>query len=491
VQTTSRNRRPAPQERKLADLSAQELAELLNLSVGEARHWLTQNDEFPWIHLPVAGVRRLLDSGEFYELCHPFLQYLKVPRDVGCRWRQLRKLLWGQPEFETRYPAAWKALFPEKARKKEVLGLPLPSFGIRVMRQWHGNYVAYAGELKDSSDAFSWTVDFREMGDPPIEQDFRRLNWGYLRGTLLAILTREEFFESVRHLPDRDIAIHEGLFEGLGAPAQSPIRLTDLRLASGLDPGLLKCCLEQPLRLLSRPITREQVIQWKQQVLENPTELAEQGFGDQDTALGGVSFAAAALLLFLDFGMPEMPTASPYRLSEQIESLATVVRKLMDSLDSATKDLEQLLANRGAGKPPRSGSEYYEALHLYRMGQSLEDVAQFLNIEPYSSKTVKGTKSWKKKVKEKLYLGEQIEREQFPRAAEIFAHSDNPHVERKALIAYLEFVRQAHETSWDDLCLYIGGQKIQVNARTQRGFEITRAYIQLGSCLVRGIRSLH
>ncbi len=82
----------------------------------------------------VAEVRHLLDSGAFYRLYHPFLRYLKLPEDVGGRWRQIRTLLWQQPEFETRYPAAWKALFSEKAKKKETLGLPLPSFGIRVMR---------------------------------------------------------------------------------------------------------------------------------------------------------------------------------------------------------------------------------------------------------------------------------------------------------------------------------------------------------------------
>jgi hypothetical protein len=549
--------------RRLADLSAKELAQLLNLSVGEARKWLEHTNLFPelpsllalfiedvepllesddpealeeaqrwwkqtmtifsreshhssepytseeerrllWqaaitsiLRLPVETVQRLLASGVFYALYHPFLRYLQFPRDAGGRWRQLRFLLLEEVEFETRYPVAYKVLYAERARKEEPLGLSLPSFNVRVLRHAPKSYFRLPGELWESGDAYSSMYGLRDPGDSSIKQNFLSLDIGYLRGILLAILSREEYQERITREADRDRdnATRRGLLEGLGVPTESSVRLTDLRLAVDLKSNLRARNLKQALSLLQKPITVDHVLQWKQLVLEQPAELVKQGFKDQETGVASVSFAAAALLLFLDFKMPQVQDATSYRLAEQVESLAAVIKTLAEALDGAASDLEKVLANRGAGVHRERGleSKFYNALDMYRMGKGLEDIASHLGITPYSSKAGRGTRPWKQRVTQAIHRGVEVERKRYPLAARIFANKDKRRVQRKARLAYATYISPTYVSRPygiripNSYPLQIAGDEIGINASHERGLEVTRAYIQLGSCLILDI----
>jgi len=61
---------------------------------------------------------------------------LKLPESPGLRLRQLRSLMFKEWEFYARYPEAARLLYvpPHPEGKRELTGLPLPSFGIRILR---------------------------------------------------------------------------------------------------------------------------------------------------------------------------------------------------------------------------------------------------------------------------------------------------------------------------------------------------------------------
>ncbi len=198
-----------------------------------------------------------------------------------------------------------------------------------------------------------------------------------------------------------------------------------------------------------------------------------------------VSFAAAALFLFIDLSMPNLDKEKPYRLAEQIKKLAALIRKLAFSLNDQASELETLLANRSAGRQPRSDGDCHRALTEWRMGSSLDDIAKGLRITPYSSNTGKGTRNWKSVVKGIIAKGKAIENKRYPRAAGVFAnYKDSPHIRRKAHRAYRTYLLQTtrmpgYNPFWEV------GRKIRVNHQKQRGLEIIHAYIQLGYYLVR------
>jgi len=127
--------------------------------------------------------------------------------------------------------------------------------------------------------------------------------------------------------------------------------------------------------------------------------------------------------------MPGIDKTSSYRLAEQIESLASIVRKLVQRLRRSTEGLVKLVANRSSGNHSELPGNNYIALQRYRLGQhDLEQTAEWLGITPYSSRTGKGTRDWKARVKQRLREGKEFEDENYPRAAAIFANKDNPHV---------------------------------------------------------------
>jgi hypothetical protein len=471
------------------------------------------------------------------------------PKDAALKLEQLRNLLFREPEFETRYPAAYKVLFTppyeppltppherdllqamvelyEKAgvplpeRRPErwgstgrnmhvgIGGLPLPSFGVRVLR----NEPRKAIRAKDSgrpADVYSVTSEFREMESPPTDQEFIPVDPGYLRGILLAIMSREEYSERVEPL-HRD----HGLLQGLGElPDESPIRLTDLRLVSELGFEGLRRVLIPVLKSLEYPLVPDSVVRWKRQTLGDATrevermtlELSREPTSQEidraqrkldaiTTLAAAVSFAAAALLLFIDLDMPGVEDATPYQLGGQIELLAETIQTVSGDLEDATGKLAKIVAYRSRGRPPRlSGRDLYEALYSYRMGEDLKDIAPRLGVTPYAydheSLRGWGTKNWRPSVLKKLAAGVEWEREQYPQAAEIFAKRDNPNVQSKAMRAYQKYLVEQEGAAalypWLEV-----GDEIGVNAVTPQGLEMIRAYVQLGSCIERGIDPL-
>lgn len=183
--------------------------------------------------------------------------------------------------------------------------------------------------------------------------------------------------------------------------------------------------------------------------------------------------------------MPGVENAKPYRLAEQIEILAKAIRRLSESLNGAADDLETLLANRPAHRPPRPGSEYYEALKDYRMGRNLEDIStNRLGVKPWDG--VEGTKSWKTNLREKIARGKEVEDKRYPRAAAIFNNEDDPSVQHKALEAYKAYQDYLVECEEDEavfdhhFALWAVGRRISANPLAHPGQEIIDAYIQLG-----------
>src|SRR5829696_5940046 len=101
--------------------------------------------------------------------------------------------------------------------------------------------------------------------------------------------------------------------------------------------------------------------------------------------------------------MPGIDKTSSYRLAEQIESLASIIRKLVQRLGRSTEDLGKLVANRSSGNHSELPGNNYSALQRYRMGHyNLRQTAEWLGITPYNSRTGKGTRAWKARVKKRL-----------------------------------------------------------------------------------------
>ena len=494
-----------------------------------------------WLwNLPVEEFKRLRESDgpDTIRLPNP-----NVPFDVAGRFRALQDLLWNQPEFETRFPAAFEVLFPSAARRRERAGLYLPSFDVRVLNNWTYPHVA-DGSWPGGADAFTsvsrwWQKDWRLH---EANHNINMPQYDDLQGVLLAILGREEYGERVGlsapwYLAD-DV-------EGVRRPEHTPIRLTDLRLTKVLaQPDRLKSSLKPVLDLLHRPVSTEHVVLWKLRVLgselswgsghawtsakhlaripaeEVPEDVSEQvreardwygrgerfepprpgrgateiksdllvqQFGDEMDGVATVSFAAAALWLLLDLDVPGVERASSYRLSELIESLASLIRKAARRLGRSTADLGKLIANRSSGNRLELPGNNHLALQQYRMGlRNLEETAEWLGITPYSSRTGKGTRNWKSRVKQRLREGKEFEDSNYPRAAAIFANSDHPAVRRKARRAYRGY---RYEVGRMGSCpFYLLGHWARVSApETKRGKEIAWAYAQLGSCILQRI----
>jgi hypothetical protein len=424
---------------KLKDLSPQELADLLDWPLDKARKWfevavsvshveelgsepvfgdlelrpsLQRDSVRELMHLTVNEVKELKRTGQFYRR-FPYFKS-KVPKDTGTRLRYLRELLRGEVEFEARYPIAYRLLFGEDTTD---VGFLLPSFNVRVLknnpqesvlwRTWYG----YWEEGQRSWDAYSWTGAEKYAGPPwtwnkKADQSLAPIDLGYMRGVLLAVLSREESFERL-NTELRD----EALREDVGASTSTSVRLTDLRLASAReleDKEFLKEELRPLLEDLERPVTTNKVLQWKWDVLFYDEVRSGQRTREEerkwDAKVKRVSFAAAALLLFVDFDMPELEGASSLRLANHIVTLADIVRKLSKSLSANAKSLEKLLAFRNANHPPTPGLELYDALVDYRMGEEPREIARDLGMNPYKSSPQEpggewgGTKEWKRRL---------------------------------------------------------------------------------------------
>jgi len=223
------------------------------------------------------------------------------------------------------------------------------------------------------------------------------------------------------------------------------------------------------------------------QPIQTQSDLLARQFGNEETGIAAVSFTAAALWLFLDLDMQSIERASSYRLAEQVASLALIIKKLTQRLTRSTEDLSKLIANRSSGNRPQLPGNNHVALQQYRLGRrNLRQTAEWLGITPYSSKTGKGTRDWKARVSQRLREGKRFEDANYPRAAAIFANRDHPAVRRKARRAYRGYVIETGRYGRCDFNTL--GYYARTNAKgSKRGMEIAYAYLQLGSCIIRGI----
>jgi hypothetical protein len=292
--------------------------------------------------LSVEEVKQLKRTGEFYRRFPYFKR--KVPTDADTRLRYLQDLLGHETEFQARYPAAYELLF---GRSEQINVLPLSSFGVRILHHDPQDHVLPAfwfqewKRSQNNGDAFSLMSVGRTSGDKKVDQSLAPLDLGYMRGVLLAILSREEYEERIAtELHD------EALREQLGAYTQSSVRITDLRLAMAPDSKNIKS-LKKALRplfsSLEKPITLEGVLQWKWDLLRGDEKVKGEEPEDTKANITRVSFAAASLLLFLDFDLPGIEGASSLVLTEQSGNLAEIIQKLSKSLNANAKKLEKLL----------------------------------------------------------------------------------------------------------------------------------------------------
>jgi hypothetical protein len=519
---------------KLTDLSEQELADLLDLPLDKARKWLevaksishaakiykselykVQPSLSKWLELEtesatslqrssvkelmglsVEEVKQLKRTGEFYRRFPYFKR--KAPTDADSRLRYLRDLLRYETEFQARYPVAYELLF---GRSEKIGGLPLPSFGIRILHHDPQDHVLPAGWFQEwkrsqnSGDAFSLMSVERTKGDKKVDQSLAPLDLGYMRGVLLAILSREEYEERIAtDLHD------EAIREQLGAPAQSSVRITDLRLA--LAPDLknietLKKALRPLFGSIEKPITPEGVLQWKWDLLREDEKTKGEESEDTKAKITRVSFAAAALLLFLDFDMPGIEGASTFVLTEQSGKLVKLIQKVSNSLNTNAENLENLLAFRAPHRPPTPDQIFYDALIAYRLGTEERKIFDdVLGKKSYKSSPSEpggsdhgGTKHWKTKLADALERGIDVEKEKYPLANAVFANRYKPRIKAKARLAYHAWGEEIfHQPHSEEPWLWPNtGNRINVNASTDSGLEVVQAYVQLGSCLERNL----
>jgi len=505
---------------KLKELSAQALADLLNMPLNKARRWLevaasvSQGEEPLFVRwfgdpesatslrrssvrelmdLSVEQVERLKGTGEFYRRFPYFKR--NMPTDPEARLRCLRDLLGAEVEFEARYPAAFELLFP---RAEAIRGLPLPSFDVRILKNAPATSVVPAGWnldwriAEDSGEAFSGTFGRRTSRDKEVDQSFAPLDLGYMRGILLAVLSREEYAERVA-----TGLRNEAVREEVGAPPPSSVRITDLRLATAPEFGNLRSfntAIRPLLGSLEKPLTANGVLQWKWDLLWEDEESRGRRSEETETKIARVSFAAAALLLFLDFRMPGIEEGSSFGLAGHITELADIVRKLSKSLNANATKLERLLAFRSASRPAKLDQEIYEALVGYRMGEDLEDVAKGLGITPYKSSPSRsggddwgGTRDWKSRLAERLARGAEVENRKYHLAVAVFRNRNKPRVDAKAKLAYRAYQRECSLSSEEEPPWLKIGDWVRIDASTDSGFEVLYAYVQLGSCLQRDL----
>jgi hypothetical protein len=256
---------------------------------------------------------------------------------------------------------------------------------------------------------------------------------------------------------------------------------------------------------LKGDVTASRVVEWKRQTLEAYAELPDYGFENSAVGTIAVSFAAAAMLLFIDFDSPTMKKALPHRLAIQISSLAEVIRKLARSFDGAADDLEKILTSRQANRPTQLESAFYRALCLHRMGWELEDIARDTGMTPYrssSSAPGKGTRDWKRRTLAKIDKGKKVEDERYPRAAAIFANSHDDFIRQKARLAYSTYAKRLgggdkesirlaykgdHYRGFERRTWFPVGRALRINMYSATGLEVAHAYVQLGSCIEHDI----
>lgn len=288
-------------------------------------------------------------------------------------------------------------------------------------------------------------------------QEFSGLNPGYLKRILLTILDKEEYNSVINYHEDRSrIESKSGAAAGSNLDdlqivrsddPRSQVRITDLRLAADLCSVNLKRELDSTFSSLPLPVSTDRVKRWKWETLsqyktrmKNPSEWSESEAEEEERRVTAVSFAAAALLLLHDLDMVNLETATPKELKSYILELQGIISTLIERLDISTDELHKLIQNRRGrrGRPADPEAKAYKVLHLHRMGVEAKEVARRVGINPARRATDegKGSKNWKKQLRDLLAKGVEIERSRFPAAAKVFDHKDEPTIQDMARRAY-------------------------------------------------------
>jgi hypothetical protein len=414
--------------------------------------------------------------------------------------------------------------------------LLLPSFGIGVSRSAPSAVAVPTGWGNadfsvDGGDAFSVSYLRESSNVSTANQDFVQVDPAYLRRILLRVLYEEEYewieeHHTQRNLRDlqgfgtKPLADRQNLLSGPQITGNkdrwAQVRLTDLRLAKDIKPAHLKRELKSSMPGLPVPLTNEGVVGWKWETLRKPKGLREpadlikndEWYEEEQVRIEVVSFAAAALLLLLDLDMHRLKETPRNGLEEQVKGLFELIKELIDKLDRSVDELSKFLAGRKGttgGRPSDPPLRYYVALSLYRMGRPAKDIAWRVDIlSPEQRDSMKKTfsgqkdneiqvpKNWTTNLRGLVKRGVEIEKEMFPRAAEVFARKDEEWVRAKAVETYRDYLET---DSWEEVGQYVGSVGIGDDLLSggipvdQRD-EVYKAFVQLGSCLENGIDPL-
>ncbi len=401
---------------------------------------------------------------------------------------------------------------------QEIYGveLLLPSFGISVTRSDPSSVTIPAGSSKvdlwalDSGDAFSVSYLDAKRGATTASQDYMRLDPGYLRRVLLRILDGEEYQEIVRHndaklgpvleseLPEGQRPTLKDLRFAENPDRRAQVRITDLRLAKDLKPVALRRELKMVLDDLQLPVTTDNVTRWKYEtlkkhktLLKKPHEWSASEHKEESIRVMAVSFTAAVLLLFFDLDMRRLAQAKHVDLAKLVETLLKMIQILIEDFDRHTDKLLKLLERSEGGRPPHPAVKHYTALVLYRMGRPLWQIADRIGITrpPHAYEEVRDyNKNWSNQLRVVIERGVEIEKEKFPRAAAVFARTNDESVRAKALETYHNYLDRA---DWSEAAQYIAsvdtGDDLLGSMPVDESQEIYGAYVLLGSCLEKGI----
>jgi hypothetical protein len=394
--------------------------------------------------------------------------------------------------------------------------LLLPSFGISVTRSDPSSVTIPAGSSKvdlwalDSGDAFSVSYLDAKRGATTASQDYMRLDPGYLRRVLLRILDGEEYQEIVRHndaklgpvleseLPEGQRPTLKDLRFAENPDRRAQVRITDLRLAKDLKPVALRRELKMVLDDLQLPVTTDNVTRWKYEtlkkhktLLKKPHEWSASEHKEESIRVMAVSFTAAVLLLFFDLDMRRLAQAKHVDLAKLVETLLKMIQILIEDFDRHTDKLLKLLERSEGGRPPHPAVKHYTALVLYRMGRPLWQIADRIGITrpPHAYEEVRDyNKNWSNQLRVVIERGVEIEKEKFPRAAAVFARTNDESVRAKALETYHNYLDRA---DWSEAAQYIAsvdtGDDLLGSMPVDESQEIYGAYVLLGSCLEKGI----
>ncbi|MDP9476909.1 MAG: hypothetical protein M3R38_14690 [Actinomycetota bacterium] len=365
----------------------------------------------------------------------------------------------------------------------------------------------------DSGDAFSVSYLHHLKGEAfTVDRAFEGMDPAFLRRALLRVLDGEEYEAIQDHhnaqlacefeteaSGERRVPRYRFVASSEGPEAVAQVRITDLRLAKNLKPKVLERDLKSALPDLPVPVTTDGVMRWKHETLRKPKAMRtaaelgqnEKWYEEEGERIASVSFAAAALCLFLDLGVADVKEAERDGLAVRVRELADLTRELTFHLDKTVDRLSKLLGTGKGGRPPDPDIKYSAALVLYRMGHPLVEVAQRIGLSPVISKKLKGSvaddesrgnKNWKDGLRRAIERGIEVEREKFPVAAEVFSRREDEPIKQQAFELYREY-REGHgRVSVADHLPHLHDGDDLLTPRNE-GAQRLNALIQLGSCL--------